>query len=189
MTKLNMTKKRWKAIENNDKNANDVFIYAVKSTMIFCKPSCKARLPKKENVTLYNDFQDAIDLGYRPCKKCNPMGKHTEEEEWCIQIKNYINKYYFEELSLEKITNSCHGSLYHLSRVFKKCEDISIMEYLHKIRIEMSMKHLKYSNLSIDEIARKVGYKTSSHYIKKFKQITKNTPKQYRDIEVYDEAN
>jgi len=78
MTKLNMTKKRWEAIKNNDKNENDVFIYAVKSTMIFCKPSCKARLPKKENVTLYNDFQDAINLGYRPCKKCNPMGKHTK---------------------------------------------------------------------------------------------------------------
>lgn len=82
MSKLNLTQSRWNDIKNNNSNADDQFIYAVKSTMIFCKPSCSAKLPVKENVTLYNDYNDAIVAGYRPCKKCNPTGHFTDKEEW-----------------------------------------------------------------------------------------------------------
>lgn len=180
MSKLNLTQSRWNDIKNNNSNADDQFIYAVKSTMIFCKPSCSAKLHVKENVTLYNDYNDAIVAGYRPCKKCNPTGHFTDKEEWCIQIKNYIIRHYHQPVSLEELANHCHGSLYHLSRVFKDLEGMTIMDYLHLVRTTEAKKLLADQTLDLNTIALAVGYKTASQFIKKFKLYFQLTPHKFR---------
>ncbi|MEX6014144.1 Ada metal-binding domain-containing protein [Mammaliicoccus sciuri] len=175
-----LTEKRWQDIKTNNKLANDDFVYAVKTTMIFCKPSCNAKLPNKENVSIYRDYHEAIDNGYRPCKKCNPTGQLLEDEEWVLQIKNFVHRYYHLNLTLDEICNQCHGSKLHLSRLFKQVTQQTIMQYLHEIRIEKSIALLNENIMTVEDISRKVGYKTTSHYIKVFKQFYFMTPLQFR---------
>ncbi|UQW80548.1 Ada metal-binding domain-containing protein [Staphylococcus edaphicus] len=175
-----MTQKCWESIVYNDKQADDSFVYAVKTTRIFCKPSCKARLPKKENVFIYHSGSDALDDGFRPCKKCNPLGKHSHDETWSIQIKNIVHMYYKEDMTLAQITSLCHGSPYHLSRLFKKENGITIMAYQHKLRMEEAACLLQEVSLPIRIVAQNIGYKTTSHFIKHFKKYYGQTPKAYQ---------
>lgn len=178
-----MTQKRWESIVNNDKKADDDFIYAVKTTQIFCKPSCKARQAKKENVVIYENAQGALADGYRPCKKCNPLESLNHSEEWSLQIKNIVQKYYKDNLSLSEITSLCHGSKFHLSRLFKQENDMSIMEYQYQVKMEKALELIYNEQLAIKQVAEQVGYKSTSHFIKHFKAYYGQSPKKFKNSE------
>ncbi len=178
-----MTQKRWESIVKNDKKADDDFIYAVKTTQIFFKPSCKARLPKKENVVIYENAQGALADGYRPCKKCNPFEPLNHAEEWSLQIKNIVQKYYKDNLSLSEITSLCHGSKFHLSRLFKQENGMSIMEYQLQVKMEKALELIHNEQLAINQVAEQVGYKSTSHFIKHFKAYYGQTPKKFINSE------
>lgn len=67
----------WAAVMAADNNCDGLFFYGVKTTKIFCRPSCNAKRPLRKNVTFIKDVTDAINYGFRPCKKCRPGGAHT----------------------------------------------------------------------------------------------------------------
>ncbi|MGE7023036.1 bifunctional transcriptional activator/DNA repair enzyme AdaA [Solibacillus cecembensis] len=177
---LQLTDERWQAITRNDKSYDEVFIYAVKSTGICCRPSCKSRDPKKENVRIFNDVNEAIAEGFRPCKRCKPGGIHLPDEEWVTQIKVYINTDYYKPLSLEILADVCHGSPYHLHRTFKRIARLTPVEYIQQVRISNAMKELKTSDKSIAEIGFSVGFPNTPYFITLFKNRTGQTPKQYQ---------
>src|ERR1700704_3235424 len=63
---------RWEAVQSRDKSADGQFVYAVRTTGVFCHPSCPSRPAKRANVAFYNSPTDAIAAGFRACKKCRP---------------------------------------------------------------------------------------------------------------------
>lgn len=63
---------RWIAVRDKDPAADGIFVFCVKTTKIFCRPTCKARLPRRANVEFKDTFQSAQEAGYRPCKRCQP---------------------------------------------------------------------------------------------------------------------
>ncbi len=65
-----LTDEKWSAIIRNDASYDGAFYYAVKTTGIFCKPSCKSRVPNKENVLVFDTADAALDKHFRPCKRC-----------------------------------------------------------------------------------------------------------------------
>lgn len=69
-----VTAEQWRAISENDKAYDDRVYYAVKTTGIFCKPSCESRVPNIANVTVFYHAQDAMKADYRPCKRCKSRG-------------------------------------------------------------------------------------------------------------------
>lgn len=171
---------QWAAIIQNDKDFDALFFYAVKSTGIFCRPSCKSRPPKKENVQIFLEASDAIGAGFRPCKRCKPTGSRLPEEEWVTQIKEYMNKHFNEPLTLNHLADICHGSPFHLQRTFKKIFDISPVEYLQQIRIEKAKELLTTTNKPLDEIGPAIGMHNIPYFITLFKKMTGHTPIQYR---------
>ena len=62
----------WRAVLNNDKKYDGEFFYAVKSTGIFCKPSCASKTPLRENIEFFEASKAAMEAGYRACKRCRP---------------------------------------------------------------------------------------------------------------------
>lgn len=60
---------RWQAVESRDARADNAFVFAVVTTGIFCRPSCRARRPLRENVRFYEDASAASAAGFRPCKR------------------------------------------------------------------------------------------------------------------------
>ncbi|WP_100486331.1 bifunctional transcriptional activator/DNA repair enzyme AdaA [Sporolactobacillus pectinivorans] len=160
----------WKAVSENDKAYDGCFFYAVKTTRIFCRPSCKSRLPKKENVAIFRSAEDALDAGYRPCKRCRPAGDIVPNDEWTQQIKDYIDANYRENLTLNKISEECHGSPFHLHRTFKKISGMTPLDYLLRVRIDKAIWHLRHSDKSVIEIGRLVGIGNPAQFATTFKE-------------------
>src|SRR5271155_3203972 len=63
---------RWEAVRRRDAGADGLFFYAVRTTGVYCRPSCPARLPHRENVTFHATPADAEGGGFRPCRRCRP---------------------------------------------------------------------------------------------------------------------
>ncbi|MFC5589613.1 bifunctional transcriptional activator/DNA repair enzyme AdaA [Sporosarcina soli] len=177
-----LTDEWWRAITQNDPSYDDVFIYAVTSTGICCRPSCHSRDPKKENVRIFYDVDEAVAAGFRPCKRCKPGGIRLPDEEWVIQIREYIDANYPTPLSLETLADMCHGSPYHLQRTFKRIVGKTPMEYIQHIRISRAINELQSTDKSIADIGLSVGLPNTSYFITLFKNKIGHTPKQYQKI-------
>jgi len=170
----------WKAIVNNDRSYDNRFIYAVATTGIFCKPSCKSKVPNKENVYIFQNAQEALEANFRPCKRCKPTDERLPDQAWVEQIAKYIRTHYAEPLTLQTIAEKCHGSPYHLHRTFKRIKGITPAAYIQKRRIEKAIQALRETDLTVREIAKSVGIPNTPYFITLFKRIVGSTPSEYR---------
>lgn len=69
---------RWAALVARDAEADGAFFYAVKTTGVFCRPSCASRMPRRENVAFFETPAAAREAGFRPCKRCQPEREPRE---------------------------------------------------------------------------------------------------------------
>lgn len=177
-----MTDEKWQAIINNDATYNDQFFYAVKTTGIFCKPSCKSRAPKRENVCIFQHVDQALAANFRPCKRCKPTNERLPDSEWVALITKYIDQNYTAKLTLETLGEMTHGSPYHLQRTFKRMKGITPVEYIQQLRIDKAKKCLLHSDKAVSDIAMTVGMPNTPYFITLFKKKTGHTPTQYRQL-------
>lgn len=175
-----MTYEQWNAIITNDASYDGQFCYAVKTTGIFCRPSCKSRPPKRENITIFATVEEALMNHYRPCKRCKPTGERLPDAEWISLVTAYIDRNFMEELSLTYLAQMSHGSPYHLHRTFKKTTGLTPVEYIQQRRIECAKEILRSSNLTVSEIGKMVGLHNAPYFITLFKKLTGTTPAFYR---------
>jgi AraC family transcriptional regulator of adaptative response / methylphosphotriester-DNA alkyltransferase methyltransferase len=173
---------QWEAIQLNDSTYDWKFFYALKSTGIFCRPSCPSRTPNKKNVQIFYDVKKAIDHGYRACKRCKPdcMDWKGSRREMVIQVKKYILQYYDEKLSLNRIAKALSIDPHHLHRTFKLVTGLTPLQFLHQTRIEEAKELLSTSSLSATHISFMVGYTSLSHFSKVFKDRTLMSPSTFR---------
>ncbi|MNK28770.1 Bifunctional transcriptional activator/DNA repair enzyme AdaA [compost metagenome] len=170
----------WEAIITNNASYDDQFLYAVETTGIFCRPSCKSREPNRKNVRIFKSADQAIRADYRPCKRCKPTGESLPDEDWVDQITKYIDSHYNERLSLHTLADMCHGSPYHLHRTFKRITDLTPVEYIQRLRVKKAQELLSGTDYTVGEIGFLVGIPSSPYFITLFKKITGFTPAEYR---------
>lgn len=172
----------WKAVMENDAAYDNTFYYAVKTTGIFCRPSCKSRPPNKENVRIFKNAKLAQLENFRPCKRCKPDGLHLPDEEWIKQLTEWIDENYSAPLTLDVLAEACHGSPYHLQRTFKRIKGISPTEYIQHVRIAKAAQYLNITDESVTTIGAAVGYPNTAYFITLFKKRMTQTPAEYRKI-------
>ncbi|TXK72387.1 bifunctional transcriptional activator/DNA repair enzyme AdaA [Paenibacillus sp. N3.4] len=177
-----MTNEKWQAIVNNDAAFDGLFFYAVKTTGIFCRPSCKSRLPNKENINLFQTAEQALSAKFRPCKRCKPTGMRLPDDEWIAVITEYIDNNYTSTLTLESLADIGHGSPYHLHRTFKKVTGLTPVAYIQQKRIDKAKELLIYSDKPIAEVGASVGISNTPYFITLFKKKTRHTPAGYRQL-------
>lgn len=170
----------WKAIVENDASFDDRFFYGVRTTKIFCRPSCSSRVPNKENVRIFKNAFVALDQNFRPCKRCKPDGLNLPAEEWIGQITEWIGEHFTERVTLERLADVSHGSPYYLQRLFKRLKGCSPLQYIQQLRLEKASFLLEATDYSIAEIGRLSGFPDAPYFITVFKKKNGLTPASYR---------
>ncbi|MFW6070533.1 MAG: bifunctional DNA-binding transcriptional regulator/O6-methylguanine-DNA methyltransferase Ada [bacterium] len=127
----------WLAVQERDRRFDGVFVYAVTTTGIYCRPSCPARRPHRENVEYYASPGEAEEAGYRPCRRCSPADERGTPAEAAVeQARAYIEAHVDETITLERLADEVNFSPTHLQRTFKRFVGISPKEYQDARRLE-----------------------------------------------------
>lgn len=134
-----------------------------------CRPSCKSRAPKAENVLIFQHVEEALARKFRPCKRCKPTGERVPDQEWIYGITDYIEHHYAEPLTLDVLATVSHGSPYHLHRVFKRITGRTPVQYIQDKRITEARKLLEHTGLTVTDIGRHVGIPNSAYFITVFR--------------------
>ncbi|OAA80993.1 DNA repair and transcription factor Ada [Akanthomyces lecanii RCEF 1005] len=130
---------RWQAVQDRDAAADGLFVYAVKTTKIYCRPICKARLARRANVSFYDTGREAQDAGFRACKRCKPELAGCMPEELAVRkIRAFVEEQRRgtktgaadSRLSLSQMARQTGLSKWHFHRVFKRCVGATPSEFL-----------------------------------------------------------
>ncbi|WP_445661462.1 bifunctional transcriptional activator/DNA repair enzyme AdaA [Bacillus sp. FSL K6-3431] len=178
--KSNIPAEYWKAIIECDPAYDDTFFYAVQTTGIFCRPSCKSREPNRDNVRIFQNAYMALEGKFRPCKRCKPDNLTLPADEWIKQITEWIDHYYSERLTLDVLADIFHGSPYHLQRLFKQVKGISPNEYTQQVRLTKAIEKLETTKQSVADIGMVIGFSSTPYFITLFKNKLGVTPAGYR---------
>ncbi|KZZ82639.1 bifunctional transcriptional activator/DNA repair enzyme AdaA [Bacillus sp. SJS] len=160
-----------------------LYYVGITSTKIFCRPSCRSKTPKRENVRVYRSIQEAIDAGFRACKRCKPevSGLHGPDAELAEKLKELIHHQYREALTLNTMALQLAISPYHLLRVFKRVTGLTPSKYLMNYRMSEAKKLLLADQKAIAEVAAETGFSNPPHFSSVFKKIAGCTPQEYRE--------
>ena len=174
----------WEAIVSSNPDYDGFFVYAVKTTMIFCRPSCKSRIPNVENVTYFFNSEDSQRAGYRPCKRCRPdLLKEYNTYTFILEDTiRFIEDHYNHDLSLNKIAKKVGVSPFHLHRLFKGKTGCTPRSFLERIRVDKAKKLLLTTKLNSTEIGYYIGFQSISSFYNAFKRNTGVSPNQYRSL-------
>jgi AraC family transcriptional regulator, regulatory protein of adaptative response / methylated-DNA-[protein]-cysteine methyltransferase len=134
---------RWEAVIHRDKNATDAFFYSVKTTGVYCRPTCAARLARRENVAFHLTPTDAERAGFRACKRCKPNDPSAHAEQASIVAKACKLIADAEEpLSLDALAEAIGMSPWHFHRVFKSMMGLTPKAYAAAHRAERMHEEL-----------------------------------------------
>lgn len=152
------------------------------STGIVCYPSCRSRLPKRENVRVYASFEAALTAGFRSCKRCKPDSpeRGTPDAEIVRRVRELISVRFAEPLTLPMLATELNMSPYHLQRTFKRFTSKSPTRQLQETRLERARVWLMEEEWSINEIAKRVGFRSVSHFSTVFHKEFGVTPMVFR---------
>lgn len=157
------------------------FIYAVKTTGIYCRPGCPARLPKPGNVDFYNTPAEAEQAGYRPCQRCKPQQIQSpggETVQLVARLCHYIET--AEQFpSLEELARHAGLSPHHLHRLFKGVTGLTPKAYAMAHRAERLRQKLKTSP-SVTTALYEAGYQSSARFYENAKHHLGMTPSHYQ---------
>lgn len=124
---------RWAALEAHDPHADGNFVYCVKTTGIYCRPTCGARLARRANVIFQDDASAAQDAGFRACKRCKPdLDKHDPQATLVARARHTIEKTQTEKGSIPSLANLAEEAgltKSHFHRVFKKITGVTPRVY------------------------------------------------------------
>ncbi len=172
---------RWLLIRQRDDSAANLFIYAVKTTGVFCRPGCSSRLPNRKNVIFYDDAGQARAAGFRPCKRCRPDSDESRPElTEAISTACRLIEESVEQPSLNQLASAVGYSPSHLHRLFKQAVGVTPKAYAAMCRSNRVRSQLQ-SDKSVTEAVYSAGYGTSSRFYEESDAVLGMKPSEYRD--------
>lgn len=171
----------WKAVTENDASYDGIFFYAVKSTGIYCRPSCKSKIPRRENVCFFNTSEQARDAGFRPCKRCrSDLLDYQPIREIAEKAKRLLEDSFRRRSELNQELRHLGISQRRMAEIFKDEYGITLFEYMGNLRLEEAKQLLSGTDDEIIDIAYSVGFGGLSSFYRFFKNGTGLSPAAYR---------
>lgn len=177
---------RWQKVLNRDKASDGAFVYAVRTTGVYCRPSCPSRRGKRENVQFFDRCEDAERAGYRPCMRCRPHLSQTlaaqdnaRHAEMVASACRFIET--AEEVpSLEDIAAFVKASPAHFHRIFKAFTGLTPKAYADAHRARKMRAALDEPRIRVTDAIYDAGYNSSSRFYEASARILGMTPRAYR---------
>lgn len=141
---------RWQIVQARDTQFNGAFFFGVSSTGIYCKPSCAARRPKRENVKFFLTPAQAENAGFRACLRCRPEASHEQDAtaKLIVRACEMIEDDKGNGISLELLGRRLSVSPSHLQRMFKRTLGVSPKEYADAQRLENFKKQARQTDVT-----------------------------------------
>ncbi|MEP6607559.1 MAG: bifunctional DNA-binding transcriptional regulator/O6-methylguanine-DNA methyltransferase Ada [Burkholderiaceae bacterium] len=171
---------RWAAIVTRDATADGKLFYSVRTTGVYCRPSCGARAARPENVAFHASAAAAEQAGFRPCKRCKPDQVARAEQtagkiaELCRLIENAE-----QAPSLATLARHAGLSPFHLHRVFKAIAGVTPKQYAAAHRAKRIQTELARSN-TVTEAIYGAGYNSNGRFYEQSNEVLGMTPTEYR---------
>ena len=173
---------RWRAILARDRRQDGRFVFGVRSTGIYCRPSCPARKPGRQNVVFYPHPDAAERAGFRACLRCHPR-RHPEAHPHAALVRRvaaYIEEHAPEErMTLVALAREAGLSPYHVQRTFRRATGISPRQYADAVRLGTLKERLKRKE-PVTMAMVESGYGSSSRLYERSPQALGMTPGDYR---------
>ncbi len=160
---------KYSVLGTRENKYDGIFFTAVKTTGIFCFPSCRARRPKAENVIFYDTIDEALQNGYRPCKVCRSMEKIGETPLYIKNIIAELQQNPHKKISDEQLKSK--GVEPHtIRRWFKKNYNITFHSFQRMLRINYAFANIKSGN-SITHAAFESDYESLSGFNESYRSL------------------
>jgi len=177
---LNAEDQRWSAILARDSVQDGKFVFAVSTTGIYCRPSCPARRPRRENVKFFPGCEQAEEAGFRACLRCRPRSVGSNAQHDLVkEVCRYIEQHLDEPITLARLGEAFEQSPFHLQRHFKAVLDISPREYADSCRMRLLKRNLQAGD-SVTRAMYEAGYGSSSRLYERTASQLGMTPDKYR---------
>jgi AraC family transcriptional regulator of adaptative response/methylated-DNA-[protein]-cysteine methyltransferase len=171
--------RRWQAVVDRNPALDGQFVFAVSSTGVYCRPSCAARRPRRENVQFFAAPMEAEAAGYRACLRCHPKSLGGNQSDGVKAICRFIEQHLDEPLTLDRLGEEFHQSPFHLQRRFKAALGITPREYADSCRLRLLKRNLQAGE-SVTSAMYGAGYGSSSRLYERTASQLGMTPDKYR---------
>lgn len=173
----------WQAITTNDAQYDGQVFYAVQTTGIFCRPSCKSKPPRRENVAFFPSAAAAQGAGFRPCKRCRPeLLAYAPQQELATAIRQQLSLHYSQTTVLAQTARQLGISLSYLRQLFTQSYGEPPLTYLRRLRLQFAARELRNGEQAVLDIALAAGYQSVSAFYAAFKREWRMSPAAYRAI-------
>jgi AraC family transcriptional regulator of adaptative response/methylated-DNA-[protein]-cysteine methyltransferase len=175
------TDARWAAVVARDRRADGTFFYGVRTTGVYCRPSCGARLPKRSNVSFFETASDAERAGLRPCRRCRPNERAAESQlaakiaAACRAIESAD-----EPPALAELARAAGLSPHHFHRVFKRATGVTPREYGAEHRARRVRDELRRTSGTVTDAIYGAGFNSSGRFYETARERLGMTPTAYR---------
>lgn len=170
----------WKSVLSRDADADGEFVFAVRTTGIFCRPSCPAKRPIREHVEFFPSAEIALAAGYRACKRCNPeSAERTLGERRVRAAARYMDGHAGETFSLDVLAEHVRLSPFHLQREFKRVFGLSPRAYQSAARVARLKSRLDAGD-SVSRATYEAGFGSSRGAYETAAKAMGMTPAKYR---------
>lgn len=171
---------KWNAVLDKDTRADGSFFYSVKTTGIYCLPSCSSRPALRENVTFHESAEAAERAGFRPCKRCRPRGpKLAEEQATAVAKACKLMAEADSAPNLETLAKTAGMSSFHFHRVFKSITGVTPRNYAAALRSKRVREKLPRS-ASVTDAIYDAGFNSSGRFYAKSNETLGMTPTDFR---------
>ena len=172
--------RRWQAVVARDAALDGAFVFGVSSTGIFCRPSCPAKRPRRENVRFFDHPLEAEQAGYRACLRCRPKAVDGNPQSALVRaICRYIERHIEDRLTLSLLAREFRRSPFHLQRTFKLVLGVSPKAYMDACRLRQVKQNLQAGH-SVTTALYAAGYGSSSRLYERTAAELGMTPEKYR---------
>jgi AraC family transcriptional regulator, regulatory protein of adaptative response / methylated-DNA-[protein]-cysteine methyltransferase len=171
---------RWASVRTRDPKADGSFFYSVKTTGVYCRPSCAARPARPENVAFFATAADAERAGFRPCKRCKPDQPPAPERQAALvaSLCRLIER--SEQLpTLQEMASHVGLSVFHMHRMFKATTGLTPRAYAAAHR-ERRLREGLRANTTVTEAIYGAGFGSSGRFYERSSDTIGMTPTRYK---------